>query len=403
MMVLEGTLASYPRHREINKGGVLLRQSLQLTLWRCKGGPASGLPRPDDTLPEIIDTLDDEGLKMYIVMNGYGFSDCVSKADYIARAKESAAAAASRKAQATDEHVEEEKKEALPVVLTPRAKPSSSKPARPLGSSPECDLWLPDNCVQCDAPMTDADGNPGLMTWCCGHSICDGCGKGFAKKGKKPLKACQFCGAKPHPAFMSARQVIESLKALAERGSARGQAALAIKHRDGADGLHEDPMEAARLLQLAVDQGSTGACVRLADLLLGVGGEYSSFANTGYQGVPLDDEGGVRLMALAAEAGHPLAQYNVGFMLDRGTNGLKKNTLEAMKWFALASEGGNLLAKKDFAVNLALLKSRGELPKKFMQTFARCPRPTAFSVMRARSGNENTPPQPALVETFDGC
>ena len=106
-------------------------------------------------------------------------------------------------------------------------------------------------------------------------------------------------------------------------------------------------MTAARLLQQAVDQGCTSACVRLADLLLGVGGSYSNYDESGYQGVPLDDESGVRLMALAAEAGHPLAQYNVGFMLSRGTNGLKRRPLAAMAWFAHAVSNGNEAAKKE--------------------------------------------------------
>ena len=149
-------------------------------------------------------------------------------------------------------------------------------------------------------------------------------------------------------------------------------------------------MTAARLLQQAVDQGCTSACVRLADLLLGVGGSYSNYDESGYQGVPLDDESGVRLMALAAEAGHPLAQYNVGFMLSRGTNGLKRRPLAAMAWFAHAVSNGNEAAKKEYALTDASLMSLGlDFNESALKSVLNKV-PTAASVMQAMSRGRRT-------------
>ena len=45
-----------------------------------------------------------------------------------------------------------------------------------------------------------------------------------------------------------------------------------------------------------------------------------------------------------AEQGNAKAQYNVGLMYDKGW-GVPKNDAEAVKWYRMAAEQGNELAK----------------------------------------------------------
>lgn len=403
--IVDATKAAFPQHAEIAKLTTMLRRLLRTKLWHCQGGEESGTPRPSDEegLEEAIPLMDVRELKHIIALLGWGFGDCKSKSDFIALAKKACESHAARRSLAA---AGDGAPQAAPppqpgkLVKVSKFKGKTAAPPQPLGSVPKCPLWLPTGCEVCAKPLADADGKPGTATWCCGASLCNECGVLEVKK-LKPRQACRFCGHAPHPAFMSGRQTIECLTALADSGSAEGQFALAIKYRDGVDGLQEEPMKAAYLLQQAVDQGCTKSIVRLADLLLGCGGPGSSGPEVGYQGVPLDDESGVRLMALAAEAGHPLAQYNVGFMLGRGINGLPRDPEGAMRWFHLAASNGNMLSNSELFARLAVkggvqgATAPGEIDAirmfiLYLRTVA-LPAPTAEQVMSAMATQTRMP------------
>ena len=63
----------------------------------------------------------------------------------------------------------------------------------------------------------------------------------------------------------------------------------------------------------------------------------------------------VRWYRLAAEAGLPLGQYNLGQMYHNGT-GVLQNHAEALKWYRPAVEAGNVLAQ----ANLGVMYLNGE-------------------------------------------
>ena len=76
--------------------------------------------------------------------------------------------------------------------------------------------------------------------------------------------------------------------------------------------------------------------------------------DTGAEGAP-DAARAFDAMRRAAEAGHPLAAFNVGVMLDSG-RGAPRNVAEAAVWYARAAAAGNRRA----AFNLGQLYESGE-------------------------------------------
>ena len=72
-------------------------------------------------------------------------------------------------------------------------------------------------------------------------------------------------------------------------------------------------------------------------------------------GVPQDDKTAVKWYKLAAEQGHALAQYNLGWVYDTG-KGVPQDYKTAVKWYTLAAEQGNARAQN----NLGLMYDNGK-------------------------------------------
>jgi hypothetical protein len=62
------------------------------------------------------------------------------------------------------------------------------------------------------------------------------------------------------------------------------------------------------------------------------------------QGVPRDYQAALTWFKKAAEQGHPLAQYNCGYMLEQG-QGTPQDYRDAVKYYRRAAERGNQLAQ----------------------------------------------------------
>jgi len=177
---------------------------------------------------------------------------------------------------------------------------------------------------------------------------------------------CPYCGHE-HPLRFLRRDPligVACLKKLAASGHADALFCLACRYRDGEDeGTPQDSKLAAVLLGRAVELGYTDACIRLADMLLGVG--LSGDEDTG---IAVDAPRGLSLMRRAAEeGGHALAQFNMGFILSRGLHGVTRDDAKAARWWKLASDGGSFLA----AMNLAdvHLDGEGGLPRSELHAF----------------------------------
>ncbi len=87
-----------------------------------------------------------------------------------------------------------------------------------------------------------------------------------------------------------------------------------------------------------------------ADAQLNWGALYANGSN----GLPHDDAEAVKWYRLAAEQGHPTAQFYLGLMYVAG-RGVPKNDAEAVKWYRLAAERGDYIAQ----YNLGLMYAQG--------------------------------------------
>ena len=68
-----------------------------------------------------------------------------------------------------------------------------------------------------------------------------------------------------------------------------------------------------------------------------------------YKGVAKDPSEAVRWFRSAADAGHPIAQYQLGVMYATG-NGVVKDPAEAVRWYREAADRDNADAQNDLAV-----------------------------------------------------
>ena len=66
-------------------------------------------------------------------------------------------------------------------------------------------------------------------------------------------------------------------------------------------------------------------------------------------GVPQDKEKAAALFEEAALAGDVVAQYTLGYMLDKG-DGVDKDRVAAVKWYAMAAEQGHESAQNRLAI-----------------------------------------------------
>ncbi len=94
----------------------------------------------------------------------------------------------------------------------------------------------------------------------------------------------------------------------------------------------------------------------------------------------------VKIMRPLADKGNPLAQYNLGVLYDSGS-GVKRDYLEAAKWYRRSAEQGTPLAQ----YRLALLYAEGKGVK---QNFSRA---HMWSSLSAAQGNADARKQLDLI------
>jgi uncharacterized protein len=104
-----------------------------------------------------------------------------------------------------------------------------------------------------------------------------------------------------------------------------------------------DYATAYRLLKPLAEQGNARAQYNLG------------FMHEKGQGVPKDDTEAVKWFRKAAEQGNAYAQVNLGFMYSKG-QGVPKDDTEAVKWFRKAAEQG--IPKAQF--NLGIMYEKGQ-------------------------------------------
>lgn len=137
---------------------------------------------------------------------------------------------------------------------------------------------------------------------------------------------------------------VAHLKPFADHGDKRAQTILGFVHLYGR-GTPRNINRAAHWFAKAAAQNYPPAQHALARLYLGA-------TEAGKR----ERAEGVRLMREAAEARHPLAQVELGLMLERGQF-VKRDSKRAVAWFQRAAE--QKFAPGQFLLALALAKGRG--------------------------------------------
>jgi len=148
---------------------------------------------------------------------------------------------------------------------------------------------------------------------------------------------------------------------------------VAHRHRQGIDGVKQDKKEAARLYQLAAEEGDTEGEAWLAYFHLkrwgglcndeeafrlsrrGVAkGNPLAFHNLGYcyhfgRGVNKDMKQAIKLFEKGVTLGNSSAQNNLGYCYQHGQGG-RKDLNEAIRLYKLSSDQGNFFAQTNLAV-----------------------------------------------------
>jgi TPR repeat protein len=119
----------------------------------------------------------------------------------------------------------------------------------------------------------------------------------------------------------------------AAAGSCFGQNVVGRCYEFGGGGVAQDNAEAVRLYRLAAAQGDASAQYNLGYMI-----------EKGY-GVAQDTAEAIRWYRLAAEQGHAGAPYRLGCLCEK-CDGVAQDTAEAIRWYRLAAEQGNKLAQK---------------------------------------------------------
>ncbi|HWT31886.1 MAG TPA: tetratricopeptide repeat protein, partial [Propylenella sp.] len=123
----------------------------------------------------------------------------------------------------------------------------------------------------------------------------------------------------------------------AELGEEGARHWLGLFFQEGRGGLTKNLPEAAKLFQLAADQGHAIAQVDLAyAYLIGAGVEQ-------------DLDKAYEWYRRAADQGNSAGQYNVGVMHEQGKS-VAKDEAEAARWYAMAAEQGNADAQNNLGV-----------------------------------------------------
>jgi localization factor PodJL len=146
------------------------------------------------------------------------------------------------------------------------------------------------------------------------------------------------------PAFARVRADVEAgvpgalqtLRALAETGSAQAQLYLGQLYDAGEAGLIRDPQEARRLTALAAESGDAAAMHNL--------GVYYFRG----EGGPADFTNAAHWFKKAADAGVVESQYNLGLLYQSGS-GVPRDLSQARHWFTKAAESGDAGARQALA------------------------------------------------------
>jgi len=120
------------------------------------------------------------------------------------------------------------------------------------------------------------------------------------------------------------KKALEIFKPLAEQGDATAQLDLASMYWNG-EGVPQDNEEGVKWVRKAAEQGHAAAQLKL-------GWMYKKG-----QGVKQDDKQAFYWFRKAAEQGHAAAQLKLGLMYEDG-QGVEQSYLEVYKWYSLYSE-----------------------------------------------------------------
>ena len=151
------------------------------------------------------------------------------------------------------------------------------------------------------------------------------------------------------PVQGAAMTPLDKLTAQANAGNAKAELVVGLKYLDG-DGVAANPLEAAKWLERAAEQGMPFAQYRLGTMY----DPQNRQGTANDRGVPADPARAVHWYELAAQAGNRKAMHNLAVAYASG-NGTAKNLAEAARWFSKAAALG--LADSEF--NLAVLYERG--------------------------------------------
>ncbi len=124
-----------------------------------------------------------------------------------------------------------------------------------------------------------------------------------------------------------AESVVQSLRALCERGNHDAEFVLSVLYAHG-QGVPMDKEQSMQLLRNAAEGGNTYARLAMAE-------RYATGSV-----LAKDEAEAVKWYRLAAEQGHAGAQAQMGHCYRHGV-GVVKNHFEAAQWFRMAAEQGN--------------------------------------------------------------
>ena len=146
-----------------------------------------------------------------------------------------------------------------------------------------------------------------------------------------------------HPDFS---HLVDRTEEIAGTNHVQAQYLLGIIYRDGTGGTAKDPKKSHSWFLRVAQQDpqklpkcweTSGSCVR-ASAEVGANYLYGT-------GVQKDQEQAFRWFLKAAEAGYPLAQFNVSMMYLSGI-GVARNIDSHVSWMRRAADGGNEQAKQ---------------------------------------------------------
>jgi TPR repeat protein len=127
----------------------------------------------------------------------------------------------------------------------------------------------------------------------------------------------------------------------AAQGHAGAELNLGQMYAKG-DGVPKDVAKARQLIQAAADQGLAPARQALAELDQG-GAQPLPGSELWNQGIARyragDHAGAAKIILQAAQAGYPLALYEMGYLYENG-DGVAQNMAEAARWYTLGAAQG---------------------------------------------------------------